>query len=54
MTNSLTEFAPEAKGTEWDRAKDYVKDSRPITQVKKLDIKGAVESFSFATRPRDW
>jgi hypothetical protein len=47
MTNSLIEFAPEAKGTEWDRAKDYVKDSRPISQVKKLDIKGAVDVVFF-------
>ncbi|HHH9443024.1 TPA: DUF2807 domain-containing protein [Pseudomonas aeruginosa] len=43
MTTSLTDSFPEGLGSEWSRAEAYVKDSRPIWQVKKLDLKGAVD-----------
>ncbi|EOT7855925.1 head GIN domain-containing protein [Pseudomonas aeruginosa] len=45
MTTSFTDFFPE--NSKWSRPENFIKESRPIHQVKKLIIKGAVDVVFF-------
>ncbi|MBM3105550.1 DUF2807 domain-containing protein [Pseudomonas sp. V1] len=44
---SATPFTLFPEGSDWSRAEHTVKESRPIRQVNKLDLKGAVEVVFF-------
>ncbi|HCR1674454.1 head GIN domain-containing protein [Pseudomonas aeruginosa] len=45
MTTSLTDFFSE--NPKWSRPESFIKESRPILQVKKLILKGAVDVVFF-------
>ncbi len=45
MTSSLNDFFPE--DSKWSRPASFIKESRPIDQVKKLIINGAVDVVFF-------
>lgn len=52
MTTSFTDFFPE--NSKWSRPENFIKESRPIHQVKNSSSKVQLMSCSFAISPRAW
>lgn len=52
MTTSLTDFFSE--NPKWSRPESFIKESRPILQVKNSSSKAQLMSCSFEIKPRAW